>query len=99
MKDYMIRYLKEQGPQNETEVLKMVISLVSKIIKMSWLDHPVLRTTIQELIQLQNLSEQHLWISLSAIHDLIIEMSYSYRVRNLSVNRRIALNFRDSSLQ
>ena len=37
-------------------------------------------------------------LSLTAIHDLIIEMSYVHRVRNLNINRRISLSFRDSQL-
>jgi len=37
-------------------------------------------------------------LSLTALHDLIIEMSYVHKVRNLNVNRRISLSFRDSQL-
>ena len=37
-------------------------------------------------------------LSLTAIHDLIIEMSYVHRVKNLNVSRRISLSFRDSQL-
>ena len=44
------------------------------------------------------MSEQHLLLSLTAINDLIVEMSYVHKVKNLTVNRRISLSFRDSAL-
>ena len=43
-------------------------------------------------------SERLTLLSLTALHDLIIEMSYVHRVKNLNVNRRISLSFRDSQL-
>lgn len=49
-------------------------------------------------MEMQKLSEHHVFLSLTAINDLIIEMSYIQKVKNLTVNRRISLNFRDSSL-
>ena len=76
----------------------MVITVLAKITKMSWFDHPQLQGIVQDLTQLQTLSERHLYISLTAIHDLIIEMSYVHKVKNLTVNRRISLSFRDSAL-
>ena len=76
----------------------MVIILLAKIVKMSWFDHPELQGIVQDLTQLQTVSERHLLIALTAIHDLIIEMSYVHKVKNLTVNRRISLSFRDSVL-
>ena len=98
IKEYMLRYLREQGPQMDQGVLKMVITLLAKIVKMSWFDHPELQGIVADLTNLQSLSERHLYISLAAIHDLIIEMSYVHKVKNLTVNRRISLSFRDSAL-
>lgn len=37
-------------------------------------------------------------LSLTALHELIIEMSYVHKVKNLNVNRRISISFRDSQL-
>jgi len=39
-----------------------------------------------------------MFIALHAIDDLIIEMSYVHKVKNLNISRRISLNFRDSAL-
>ena len=43
-------------------------------------------------------SERLTLLSLTALHDIIIEMSYIHKVKNLNVNRRISISFRDSAL-
>ena len=76
----------------------MIITLLAKVVKMSWFDHPELQSFIQDLIKFQTLSKEHLRIALTAMHDLIIEMSYVHKIKNLTINRRISLNFRDTAL-
>ena len=98
IKDYMLQYLRDQGPQMDQQVLKMVISLLAKIVKMSWFDHPELQAIVSDITSLQTLSERHVYISLCAIQDIIIEMSYTHRIKNLTINRRISISFRDSAL-
>lgn len=82
----------------DQQVLKMVISLLAKIVKMSWFDHPELQAIVSDITSLQTLSERHVFISLCAIQDIIIEMSYTHRIKNLTINRRISISFRDSAL-
>ena len=77
----------------------MIIILLTKVTKMSWFDHPEIQGVVQNLFNLQTMNNERLTLlSLTAIHDLIIEMSYVHRVRNLNINRRISLSFRDSQL-
>jgi hypothetical protein len=40
IKDYLLNFLASKGPTADKSVLKMIISLLSKIVKMSWFDHP-----------------------------------------------------------
>ena len=42
IKDYMLQYLRDQGPSMDQQVLKMVIGLLAKIVKLTWFDHPEL---------------------------------------------------------
>ena len=66
---------------------------------MSWFDHPEIQGVIQNLFSLQSMGNERLvLLSLTAIHDIIIEMSYVHKIKNLNVNRRISLSFRDSQL-
>ena len=60
----------------------MMMSLLSKITKMAWTDHTEFQQVVQHLMQLQSMSEQHVLISLTAINDLILEMSYVYKIKN-----------------
>jgi len=77
----------------------MIIILLAKVTKMSWFDHPEIQAVVQNLFNLQNMNNERLTLlSLTALHDLIIEMSYVHRVKNLNVNRRISLSFRDTQL-
>lgn len=77
----------------------MIIILLAKVTKMSWFDDPEIQGVVQNLFNLQNMNNERLTLlSLTALHDLIIEMSYVHRVKNLNINRRISLNFRDSQL-
>ena len=82
MKDYLLRFLVERGSQLQKQVLKMVITLLAKLVKISWLEHPMLQTVVQELISLVN---THKLIALTAINDLIVEMSL--KLKNLSESR------------
>lgn len=100
IKDYLVAFLakKAEQPQSDTQVVKMVITLLCKVVKMSWFDHPQIKSVLKDLVDMQQRSERHFLLSLMALHDLIIEMSYIHKVKNLTLNRRISLNFRDCEL-
>ena len=44
------------------------------------------------------MSLEHILIGLYAIDQIVLEMTYINKGRNLTVNRRVSLNFRDSAL-
>lgn len=76
----------------------MVIMLLAKVVKMSWFDHPDVQGIVTEISRLFGLGQKHFLIALQMIEDLIVEMTYVHKVKNLTVNRRISLNFRDNAL-
>jgi hypothetical protein len=77
----------------------MIIMIIAKVAKMSWFDHPEIQGIVQNLFKMQSMnSERLMLLSLTALNDLIIEMSYVHKVKNLNINRRISLSFRDSQL-
>ena len=98
IKDYLLNFLAQKGLSCDDAVRNMIIIVLAKIAKMSWFDHPELQSVVQDLMQLFPLSQGHMLIGLKAIHDLIIEMTYVHKVKNLTINRRISLNFRDNAL-
>ena len=51
-----------------------------------------------DLSKLANMSPSHQLVAMYAINDLILEMSYVAKIKNLTINRRISINFRDNAL-
>jgi len=76
----------------------MVIMLLAKVVKMSWFDLTEVQGIVTEISRLFSLGQKHFLIALQMIEDLIVEMTYVHKVKNLTVNRRISLNFRDNAL-
>ena len=72
--------------------------LLVKILKLAWFDIPELQSVIADLVKLGSVSERHLLISLTALEEMIIEMGYVTRGKNLHLHRRISVNFRDMQL-
>ena len=74
--------------------------LLAKIAKLAWLDdHDIKNGLVPELtniLQVQN--EQHRLVGLQAIDQLIVEMTYMTKMKNLTLNRRVSLSFRDTAL-
>ena len=98
LKDSVCRFLMNKGSQCDQQVLKMVIMLLVKILKLAWFDIPELQSVIADLVKLGSVSERHLLISLTALEEMIIEMGYVTRGKNLHLHRRISVNFRDMQL-
>lgn len=84
----------------EKQVVKMMILLLAKIAKLGWFDDPDIKTgLVIELNKIMlNPNDLHKLIGLQAIDQLMVEMSYMTKMKNVTLNRRISLNFRDASL-
>jgi hypothetical protein len=78
----------------------MMILLLAKIAKLAWFDHPDIKTglvlSLSEIVHFQ--SDEHKLIGLQALDQLLMEMTYMTKMKNLTVNRRISLSFRDAAL-
>ena len=98
LKECLLNYLVNKGCQCEQQVLKMVVMLLVKVVKIGWYEHPQMQTLVSDLIKFGTLGERHLLISLTAMEELIIEMGYVTRGKNLHAHRRISVNFRDTQL-
>ena len=76
----------------------MAIMSLVKMIKLAWFELPELQSAVKDLVALGSVSERHLLVSLQAMEELIVEMGYVVRGKNLHVHRRISVNFRDTDL-
>ncbi|CDW76789.1 importin-n-terminal domain-containing protein [Stylonychia lemnae] len=89
IKEYLLNFLANKALKCNRQVMKMMIILLAKISKLSWFDHP----------ELQNvMSPEHILIGLLTIDQMVLEMTYINKGKNLTINRRVSLNFRDSAL-
>ena len=78
----------------------MTMLLLAKVAKMAWLDEPRIKDSLAlELLEIANSPNISLQlVGLSVINQLIDEMAYLTKMKNLTINRRISLSFRDSAL-
>ena len=78
----------------------MMMLLLAKIVKLAWFDDAEVKNAVvpqlTKILHKQN--PRHKLIGLKAIDQLLVEMSYMTKMRNLAVNRRISLSFRDTAL-
>ena len=84
----------------DDQVVTMMILLLAKLIKLSWLEEDTsIRSAIAEipLNQVHNL--KHKLICLKAIEQTIVEMTYNAKSMTSSINRRTSVSFRDIELK
>lgn len=81
-------------------MVKMMILLLAKIAKLAWFDDPDIKTGLVITLNkiMLNPNDKHKLIGLQAIDQLMVEMSYMTKMKNVTLNRRISLSFRDASL-
>ena len=74
--------------------------LLAKIAKLAWFDDPDIKNgLIPEVTKiLQNGNPLHKLIGLQALDQIVVEMTYMTKMKNLSLNRRVSLSFRDAAL-
>lgn len=102
VRQYCCEYL--ANPQivltRDKSVVRMMMLLLAKITKLGWFDDPQIKNAIVPDLTaiLQSGNPQHKLIGLQAIQELIVEMTYMTTMKNLQVNRRTSLNFRDTAL-
>ena len=87
--------------QQEKQVVNMMMILLAKIAKLAWFDDPVIKTgLVPELTKIIQIKENpiHQLIGLRSLNELLNEMTYMTKMKNLTINRRISLNFRDTCL-
>ena len=77
-----------------------MILLLAKIAKLAWFDDADVKNgLIPEVTKLLEMSSiHHKLIGLQALDQIVVEMTYMTKMKNLSLNRRVSLSFRDSAL-
>ena len=87
IRKYLVNYLKDANNvlKKEKQVVKMMILLLAKITKLGWFDDVEIKHSIVPDLTmiLHSDSPKHKLIGLSAIDQLIVEMTYMTKMKNL----------------
>jgi hypothetical protein len=101
VKNYLVSYLSSpESTRQDKQVVKMMILLLAKIAKLAWFDDADIKNgLVPDLSKiLMSNSNEHRLVGLEAIDQLVVEMTYMTKMKNLTLNRRVSLSFRDSAL-
>ena len=75
--EFALTYLSQNGPKLERHTLKMLIQLIAKVAKQSWLEVPEKKQgVIVKLLQMCYQSDFHFEAGLKTLVDIIVEMGY-----------------------
>lgn len=102
IRQYLLSYLMSEATvlSHDKQVVKMMMLLLARITKMGWFDDADIKNSIvPELTKiLDQKNAAHRLVGFEALDQLIMEMTYMTQTKNLSLNRRVSLNFRDVAL-
>ncbi|AQK82953.1 ARM repeat superfamily protein [Zea mays] len=99
IRNYVINYLGTRGPKLQNFVIVSLIQLVCRITKFGWFDDDRFRETVKEATDFLGLASQdHYFIGLKILNNLVTEMNQPNPAMPLTLHRKIAGSFKDQFL-
>ncbi|CAN6207099.1 unnamed protein product [Urochloa humidicola] len=99
IRSYVINYLAARGPKLQNFVIVSLIQLVCRITKFGWFDDDRFRETVKESTDFLGLASQdHYFIGLKILNNLVTEMNQSNPAMPTTLHRKIASSFKDQFL-
>ncbi|OQS03410.1 exportin, partial [Thraustotheca clavata] len=98
IRNYVLGYLAQKGPNLEKYVTVSLIQLVCRLTKFGWFDDEQFRELNHEVSKFLQATVDHCIIGLQILNELVTEMNQPVSGRNLTFHRKIAVAFRDASL-
>ena len=98
LRKYALKFLETHGPSLKRQVLNAVIMLLVKVVKISWFDDKSHKEIVNHTYAMFSLSITHCFIGILILEQVLTEMTYVNKGKTLIQNRRISVNFRDTSL-
>lgn len=68
IKDYCLNFLVNKALASDKNVMKMILQLLAKICKLSWLDNVELKSLVTEVLQLLSVSLHSVSGNSSSMH-------------------------------
>ncbi|KAK1281191.1 hypothetical protein QJS04_geneDACA015059 [Acorus gramineus] len=99
IRNYLITYLANRGPELEPFVIGSLIRLLCRITKFGWFDDDKFKEVVKETMNfLSQASPEHCSIGLMIFIQLVSEMNESNAALALNLQRKIAVSFKDLAL-
>jgi exportin-7 len=98
IRNYVLSYLANNGPQLQDFVVTSLIKLVCRITKLGWFDDPVHRGLAEDVTKFLQATVDHCILGLKILNQLVDELNIPTSGRTLTQHRKTSVSFRDVSL-
>eukprot|EP00531_Pseudo-nitzschia_arenysensis_P017265 CAMPEP_0116122248 /NCGR_PEP_ID=MMETSP0329-20121206/4115_1 /TAXON_ID=697910 /ORGANISM="Pseudo-nitzschia arenysensis, Strain B593" /LENGTH=1117 /DNA_ID=CAMNT_0003616087 /DNA_START=353 /DNA_END=3702 /DNA_ORIENTATION=+ len=98
IRNYVLTYLANNGPQLESFVVVSLIKLVCRITKLGWFDDPVHRELADDVTKFLQATVEHCILGLKILNQLVDELNIPTSGRTLTQHRKTSVSFRDVCL-
>lgn len=98
IRNYVLNYLANKGPQLQDFVTVSLIKLVCRITKLGWFDDPVHREMADDVSKFLQATVDHCILGLKILNQLVDELNIPTSGRTLTQHRKTSVSFRDVCL-
>jgi exportin-7 len=98
IRNYVLSYLANNGPQLQDFVVTSLIKLVCRITKLGWFDDPVHRELADDVTKFLQATVDHCILGLKILNQLVDELNIPTSGRTLTQHRKTSVSFRDVCL-
>jgi exportin-7 len=98
IRNYVLGYLANNGPQLQDFVVVSLIKLVCRITKLGWFDDPIHRELADDVTKFLQATVDHCILGLKILNQLVDELNIPTSGRTLTQHRKTSVSFRDVCL-
>lgn len=98
IRNYVLGYLANKGPQLQDFLVLSLIKLVCRITKLGWFDDKAHRELAEDVTKFLQATVDHCILGLKILNQLVDELNIPTAGRTLTQHRKTSVSFRDVSL-
>mmetsp|Transcript_22610 Transcript_22610/g.49084 ORF Transcript_22610/g.49084 Transcript_22610/m.49084 type:complete len:1118 (-) Transcript_22610:1693-5046(-) len=98
IRNYILGYLANQGPNLQDFVVVSLIKLVCRITKLGWFDDKTHRELADDVTKFLQATVDHCILGLRILNQLVDELNIPTTGRTLTQHRKTSVSFRDTNL-
>ena len=98
IRNYVLGYLANNGPQLQDFLTLSLVKLVCRITKLGWFDDPAHRELADDVTKFLQATVDHCILGLKILNELVDELNIPTTGRTLTQHRKTSVSFRDVCL-